>query len=258
MEDGVIVSWLKKVGDPVTTGEAIAVIETDKAVLDLEAEAEGTLIAIVRQAGERVPVTETIAWIGAGGRAPSARDCRPRMRRGPPAAASRHPGPGIRGRPRPFPTAAGWPPPPRPGASPPRPGSAWDRYPRRPEAPWSRRMSCSYVGRTPRPWRRGWPKPPESIRARLVRDGSGRVRKSDVEAAAAVSSDRSPVACRPVPISRRAPRRTSRRPLHRHPEDHRPAAVPQPCGNSLGDRPSPRRTSPPSSRPGSGSTPPGP
>jgi pyruvate dehydrogenase E2 component (dihydrolipoamide acetyltransferase) len=67
MEEGVLVAWHKKVGDPVKSGEAIAEIETDKAVMDLEAELDGILIAVVRQVGERVPVTETIAWIGTAG-----------------------------------------------------------------------------------------------------------------------------------------------------------------------------------------------
>jgi pyruvate dehydrogenase E2 component (dihydrolipoamide acetyltransferase) len=67
MEEGVLVAWLKKVGDPVKSGEAIAEIETDKAIMDLEAELDGILIAIVRQAGEHVPVTQTIAWIGKAG-----------------------------------------------------------------------------------------------------------------------------------------------------------------------------------------------
>ncbi|MEI6386445.1 MAG: dihydrolipoamide acetyltransferase family protein [Spirochaetota bacterium] len=74
MEEGVLVAWLKKVGDEVKSGEAIAEIETDKAIMDLEAELDGTLIAIVRQAGEHVPVTQTIAWIGkAGESVPAAR-----------------------------------------------------------------------------------------------------------------------------------------------------------------------------------------
>ncbi len=67
MEEGVLVAWLKKVGDPVKSGEAIAEIETDKAIMDLEAELDGVLIAILRQVGEHIPVTETIAWIGAAG-----------------------------------------------------------------------------------------------------------------------------------------------------------------------------------------------
>jgi pyruvate dehydrogenase E2 component (dihydrolipoamide acetyltransferase) len=55
--------WLKRVGDTVTRGEAIAVIETDKASLDLEALQSGTLVEIVHEAGAEVPVGETIAYL---------------------------------------------------------------------------------------------------------------------------------------------------------------------------------------------------
>ena len=64
MEEGTIVRWLKQAGDRVSKGEAIAVIETDKVTMDLEAEYDGTLLAIVRAGGETVTVTHTIAWIG--------------------------------------------------------------------------------------------------------------------------------------------------------------------------------------------------
>ncbi len=67
MEEGIIVSWLKKQGDTVKTGEAIAEIETDKAVMEIEAEVDGVLLAVTRSAGEHVPVTEVIAWIGKAG-----------------------------------------------------------------------------------------------------------------------------------------------------------------------------------------------
>jgi pyruvate dehydrogenase E2 component (dihydrolipoamide acetyltransferase) len=67
MEEGTIVRWLKKVGDPVSKGEAIAVIETDKVTMDLESEYEGTLLAILHRDGETVPATKLIAWIGAPG-----------------------------------------------------------------------------------------------------------------------------------------------------------------------------------------------
>ena len=67
MEEGTIVRWLKKPGETVTKGEAIAVIETDKVTMDLEAEDEGTLLAIVHGDGTVVKATHTIAWIGAPG-----------------------------------------------------------------------------------------------------------------------------------------------------------------------------------------------
>ena len=72
MEEGTIVTWLKKVGDTIALGEPIAEIETDKAAMELEAELSGTLIAIVREEGEHVNVTEVIAWIGKPGEMPPA------------------------------------------------------------------------------------------------------------------------------------------------------------------------------------------
>jgi pyruvate dehydrogenase E2 component (dihydrolipoamide acetyltransferase) len=72
MEEGTLVAWLKKVGDTITRGEPIAEIETDKAVMELEAELSGTLISILREAGEHVAVTEIIAWIGEPGESPPA------------------------------------------------------------------------------------------------------------------------------------------------------------------------------------------
>ena len=67
MEEGTVVRWLKKVGDAVSKGEAIAVIETDKVTMDLESDYEGTLLAIVHGDGTVVKATDTIAWIGAPG-----------------------------------------------------------------------------------------------------------------------------------------------------------------------------------------------
>jgi pyruvate dehydrogenase E2 component (dihydrolipoamide acetyltransferase) len=70
MEEGILVNWLKKVGDTITRGEPIAEIETDKTMMELEAELSGTLLSIVRGVGEHVAVTEVIAWIGAPGEVP--------------------------------------------------------------------------------------------------------------------------------------------------------------------------------------------
>jgi pyruvate dehydrogenase E2 component (dihydrolipoamide acetyltransferase) len=67
METGKIIEWLKKPGDKVEVGEAILEIETDKVAMEVEAEISGVVLAITREAGEEVPVTETIGWIGAEG-----------------------------------------------------------------------------------------------------------------------------------------------------------------------------------------------
>ena len=67
MEEGTVVRWLKKVGETISKGEAIAVIETDKVTMDLESDYEGTLLSIVRGDGEVVTATHTIAWVGVKG-----------------------------------------------------------------------------------------------------------------------------------------------------------------------------------------------
>lgn len=62
-ETGTLVAWRKKEGDSVSKGEPLLEIETDKAVLEVEAPADGILAAVAAQEGAVVPVGETIAWI---------------------------------------------------------------------------------------------------------------------------------------------------------------------------------------------------
>lgn len=71
-ETGKLVAWLKKEGDAVAKGEMIAEIETDKAVFELEAPADGLLAGVKSNAGDLVPVGRTIAWIVARGEQPPA------------------------------------------------------------------------------------------------------------------------------------------------------------------------------------------
>lgn len=66
MEDGVVSLWLKQVGDTVTRGEILAEIETDKALMELEAYDDGVLEQIIVEAGTRVAIGETIAFVGDG------------------------------------------------------------------------------------------------------------------------------------------------------------------------------------------------
>jgi pyruvate dehydrogenase E2 component (dihydrolipoyllysine-residue acetyltransferase) len=67
MEEGVVVKWLKREGDRVAAGEALAEIETDKAVLELEASTAGVLSKILAWEDTKVPVGQPIAVIGAAG-----------------------------------------------------------------------------------------------------------------------------------------------------------------------------------------------
>ena len=63
MEDAVIARWLKKEGDPVSKGEIIAEIETDKATMDLPAEADGCMGKLLIANGERAKVNQVIALV---------------------------------------------------------------------------------------------------------------------------------------------------------------------------------------------------
>ncbi|HET7028298.1 MAG TPA: lipoyl domain-containing protein [Candidatus Limnocylindrales bacterium] len=66
METGRIAAWTKQVGDAVARGEVIAEIETEKATVEMEALAAGTLVEIVHPAGEDVPVGDVIGWLDDG------------------------------------------------------------------------------------------------------------------------------------------------------------------------------------------------
>jgi pyruvate dehydrogenase E2 component (dihydrolipoamide acetyltransferase) len=63
MEAGKVASWLKQVGDTVERGEAIAEIETEKATVEMEATASGTLAEIIAEPGAELPVGEVIGYL---------------------------------------------------------------------------------------------------------------------------------------------------------------------------------------------------
>lgn len=67
MREGVLVSWLKEVGDQVDKGEVIAEIESDKATLELEAQAGGTLLKLLAGEGDVVPIGGNLAIVGEKG-----------------------------------------------------------------------------------------------------------------------------------------------------------------------------------------------
>ncbi len=71
-ETGKLIAWRKQEGERVTKGEPLLEIETDKAVVEVEAPADGILAGIKATAGEDIPVGQTIAWIVAPGEAPPA------------------------------------------------------------------------------------------------------------------------------------------------------------------------------------------
>jgi pyruvate dehydrogenase E2 component (dihydrolipoamide acetyltransferase) len=63
MQTGRLTRWNKSVGDPVHKGEAIAEVETDKAILDVEAFADGFLAGPFAPVDEDIPVRQPIAYL---------------------------------------------------------------------------------------------------------------------------------------------------------------------------------------------------
>jgi pyruvate dehydrogenase E2 component (dihydrolipoamide acetyltransferase) len=63
MEQGKLAQWLKQPGDAVRRGEAIAVVETDKGMIDVECFHDGVLERHVVAPGAVVPVGTVLAWI---------------------------------------------------------------------------------------------------------------------------------------------------------------------------------------------------
>ncbi|BCX89689.1 pyruvate dehydrogenase E2 component (dihydrolipoamide acetyltransferase) [Methylomarinovum tepidoasis] len=63
MEVGRLVRWLKKPGDPVKKGEVIAEVESDKAVMELEAFSDGWIAGPLAPEGSEIAVKQVIGWI---------------------------------------------------------------------------------------------------------------------------------------------------------------------------------------------------
>jgi pyruvate dehydrogenase E2 component (dihydrolipoamide acetyltransferase) len=70
----VIVEWLKHEGDTVALGESLFSVQTDKAQVEVESVAAGTLLKVLRDAGETVRAGSPVAYIGAPGEAVPALD----------------------------------------------------------------------------------------------------------------------------------------------------------------------------------------
>ena len=80
MDDGTLLEWKVGVGDTVTKGQVIAVVDTAKAAVDVECWTPGTVHELVAEVGQKMPVGTVMAIlsesgekVGAGGTA----ECRP-------------------------------------------------------------------------------------------------------------------------------------------------------------------------------------
>src|SRR6185295_18103143 len=71
-ETGKLVSWKKKEGEKVAKGDPLLEVETDKAVMEIEAQADGILGGVTAKVGDVVPVGQTIAWLLGAGETPPA------------------------------------------------------------------------------------------------------------------------------------------------------------------------------------------
>ena len=67
MREGLLNQWLKEVGDPVSRGEVVAEIESDKATLELESQVEGQLLHLIEKDGAIVPIGAQMAIVGQDG-----------------------------------------------------------------------------------------------------------------------------------------------------------------------------------------------
>jgi pyruvate dehydrogenase E2 component (dihydrolipoamide acetyltransferase) len=72
-ETGKLLAWRKKEGESVAKGEPLLEIETDKAVVEVEAPGDGILAGIAADIGAVIPVGQTIAWLVGPGEKPPAR-----------------------------------------------------------------------------------------------------------------------------------------------------------------------------------------
>ncbi|HNS40079.1 MAG TPA: pyruvate dehydrogenase, partial [Promineifilum sp.] len=67
MREGVLNTWVKQVGDAVDKGDVVAEIESDKATLELESHLSGTLLKLLHEPGDIVPVGANMAIVGSEG-----------------------------------------------------------------------------------------------------------------------------------------------------------------------------------------------
>ena len=67
MQEGEIIEWKKAEGELVQEGDILLEIMSDKTNMEIEAEDSGMLLKIVHEAGDVVPVTEIIGYLGAEG-----------------------------------------------------------------------------------------------------------------------------------------------------------------------------------------------
>ena len=67
MAEGLLVRWVKQVGEPINKGDVLAEIETDKATVEVESSVSGVVLQLIAEQGTMVPVNAPIAVVGEAG-----------------------------------------------------------------------------------------------------------------------------------------------------------------------------------------------
>jgi pyruvate dehydrogenase E2 component (dihydrolipoamide acetyltransferase) len=67
MAEGTLVRWVKSEGDRIERGEVLAEIETDKATVEVESQASGTILKLLAEEGAVLPIGKPIAVVGESG-----------------------------------------------------------------------------------------------------------------------------------------------------------------------------------------------
>ncbi|MHA6624941.1 dihydrolipoamide acetyltransferase family protein [Pseudonocardia sichuanensis] len=171
MEAGVIATWHKRVGDPVSAGDVVADIETDKAIMELEAYDDGVLERILVAEGESAPIGTPIGTLGDGSGSGQAPVAAPEPSAEPSAEPGAEPAP-------PEPAAA-------PAAQEPAPAAARDGRP--PASPLARRLARE-----------------RGVDLQTVQGSGphGRIIRADIEAAAeSTPADAAPTPAAPTPAA---------------------------------------------------------
>jgi pyruvate dehydrogenase E2 component (dihydrolipoamide acetyltransferase) len=124
MKEGKITKWLKKEGDKISSGEAVAEVETDKSNLEVEAYEDGYLLKVVVAENESAPVGAPIAYLGQKGEKVEAPAQQPKPAAAAPAPSAPGPAAPAPRPPTPAPAVAQKPSAPPPAAPRPQAGPA--------------------------------------------------------------------------------------------------------------------------------------
>ncbi len=67
MAEGLLVRWVRQVGETINKGDVLAEIETDKATVEVESSASGVVLQLIVDQGTMVPINAPIAVVGQSG-----------------------------------------------------------------------------------------------------------------------------------------------------------------------------------------------